>query len=192
MQAMQYEITLPADYDMRIIRQRVADKGHLLDEFPGLGAKAFLIRERGEAGSPVNQYAPFYLWHTLEGMNSFIRGPGFQALCADFGRPVVRQWTGLALQDGPERASAARFATRRVEPVPPSADPTEAVDRALAALPLGERVHSTALAVDTARWELMTFTLWATRPAPEDGVESYEVLHVCTPELAKLPQGRHW
>ena len=27
MQAMQYEITLPADYDMAIIRHRVATKG---------------------------------------------------------------------------------------------------------------------------------------------------------------------
>ena len=35
MHAMQYEITLPADYDMEIIRKRVATKGHLLDDFPG-------------------------------------------------------------------------------------------------------------------------------------------------------------
>jgi len=28
MYAKQYEITLPADYDMRIIRKRVADFGH--------------------------------------------------------------------------------------------------------------------------------------------------------------------
>jgi hypothetical protein len=58
MHAMQYEITLPAEYDMKIIRHRVATKGHLLDAFPGLGLKAFVIRERGIGGSPVNQYAP--------------------------------------------------------------------------------------------------------------------------------------
>ncbi|MCW2914583.1 MAG: hypothetical protein JWN52_2651 [Actinomycetia bacterium] len=40
MHAMQYEITLPADYDMKIIRHRVATKGHLLDAFPGLGEHA--------------------------------------------------------------------------------------------------------------------------------------------------------
>jgi hypothetical protein len=31
MDALQYEITLPADYDMGIIRKRVADFGHLAD-----------------------------------------------------------------------------------------------------------------------------------------------------------------
>lgn len=60
MLAMRYAITLPADYDMGIIHDRVATKGPLLDDFPGLGVKAYLVRERGEHGSPVNQYAPFY------------------------------------------------------------------------------------------------------------------------------------
>lgn len=101
MHAMQYEITLPADYDMGIIRNRVAAKGHLLDKYAGLGAKAYLIRERGVDGSPVNQYAPFYLWNTPEGMNSFLWGPGFQGIVDDFGRPEVQHWGGLAFAEGP-------------------------------------------------------------------------------------------
>jgi Domain of unknown function (DUF4865) len=40
MQAMQYEIALPADYDMAIIRDRVATKGAMTDDFEGLGLKA--------------------------------------------------------------------------------------------------------------------------------------------------------
>ncbi|WP_035796101.1 DUF4865 family protein [Kitasatospora mediocidica] len=196
MQAMQYEITLPADYDMRIIRRRVADRGHLLDGFPGLGLKAYLIRERGTAGSPVNQYAPFYLWNSTEGMNSFLWGPGFQGINDDFGRPVVRHWLGLAFQDGPARAVVPRSATRSVEPVPPGRAPAEAVARALERLPDRAEVHSTALAVDTARWELTTFTLWdgpeAAAALAPDGAERYEVLHLSAPEREKLPQGRHW
>ncbi|GGO10638.1 hypothetical protein GCM10010116_21330 [Microbispora rosea subsp. aerata] len=39
----------------------MATRGHALDDRAGLGLKAYLIRERGVAGSPVNQYAPFYL-----------------------------------------------------------------------------------------------------------------------------------
>ncbi|SCD81378.1 protein of unknown function, partial [Streptomyces sp. SolWspMP-sol7th] len=58
MHAKQYEITLPADYDMGVIRRRVAVGGHVLDDRPGLGLKAYVIRERGVEGSPVNQYAP--------------------------------------------------------------------------------------------------------------------------------------
>ena len=47
MHAMQYEIPLPADYDMGIIRHRVATRGSALDDWAGLGVKAYLIRERG-------------------------------------------------------------------------------------------------------------------------------------------------
>lgn len=192
MQAMQYEITLPADYDMRIIRRRVADKGHLLDDFAGLGLKAFLVRERGVAGSPVNQYAPFYLWRSAEGMNRFLWGPGFRALSDDFGRPAVRSWLGLAFRDGPARAGVPRTATRRIETVPPARDPAEAIERALAELPAGRPgVHSTALAVDTECWELVTFTLWGEQPDDAEG-DHYQVLHLSSPELGNLPQGQHW
>lgn len=76
MYAMQYEITLPADYDMEIVRRRVETRGRALDEFPGLGLKAYLIRERGVRDSPVNEYAPFYLWHAVSGMNRFLWGGG--------------------------------------------------------------------------------------------------------------------
>lgn len=57
MHAMQYEIGLPADDDKGIVRDRVARAGHLLDDWEGLGVKAYLMRERGRDGSPVNQYA---------------------------------------------------------------------------------------------------------------------------------------
>jgi hypothetical protein len=51
MYASQYELTLPADYDMGVIRDRVARGGRLLDDRAGLGLKAYLIRERGVNGS---------------------------------------------------------------------------------------------------------------------------------------------
>ncbi|MGY1438944.1 DUF4865 family protein [Streptomyces reniochalinae] len=43
MYAKQYEITLPADYDMETIRKRVSESGHLLDDRAGLGLKAYVI-----------------------------------------------------------------------------------------------------------------------------------------------------
>ncbi|MGW4898548.1 DUF4865 family protein [Kitasatospora sp. NPDC004240] len=191
MHAMQYEITLPADYDMGIVRRRVATKGHLLDTHPGLGLKAYLIRERGVAGSPVNQYAPLYLWRTAEGMNGFLWGPGFRGLSADFGRPAVRHWLGAGLYRC-ARDAAPATATRRLERLPEGADPAEAVERALAALPGHPELHTAAVAVDPARWELMHLALWYGR-APEDTPgEHYELLHLSAPELDRLPSGRHW
>ncbi|OBU88142.1 DUF4865 family protein [Chromobacterium subtsugae] len=109
MMAMRYRIALPADYPMEIIERRIAERGHLTDGLPGLGLKAYLYCRAGEDGAAANAYAPFYLWRTTEGMRDFLSGPGFAALCASFGRPVVQSavaWFG-GWQDN---AAAARHA----------------------------------------------------------------------------------
>ncbi|MFE0460999.1 DUF4865 family protein [Kitasatospora sp. NPDC058965] len=188
MQAMQYEFTLPADYDMGIIRRRIKEKAQQTDAFPGLGVKAYLVRERGVSGSPVNQYAPFYLWRTPAGMNAFLWGPGFRGLSRDFGRPSVRSWLGAAFRRGPEFDRAPTTAIRRVEPLPEDADPGEAVARA--ADRLAAAGHSAAVAVEVTRWELVTLSLGGDGLAG-DG-ERYQMLHLSAPELTGLTEGRHW
>lgn len=200
MHAMNYRITLPADYDMKIIRRRVETKGHLLDGFPGLGLKAYLIRERGVDGSPVNEYAPFYLWNTERGMNSFLWGPGFQGLVDDFGRPVVQHWTGLGFARGPAFARTPRTATHRARPLGPGDAHAAVVDRALA--DLAEQaarpgVHSAAVAIDPRHWELLHFTLREdgapAQEAPVDGSEDrFQVLHLSAPGLDAIETGRQW
>ncbi|MFE9865736.1 DUF4865 family protein [Streptomyces sp. NPDC005506] len=193
MHAMQYEITLPSDYDMGIIRTRVATRGHLLDTFPGLGIKAYLIRERGEH-SPVNQYAPLYLWKAPEGMNAFLWGPGFQGIVDDFGRPEVQHWTGLSYAEGPASAALPRTATRHRAPIPASVAPADAVEAALAESATSAKAPgavATALAVDPRHWELLHFTLWE-HDAPEAPGERYEVLHLSMPERERLGEGRQW
>jgi hypothetical protein len=198
MQAMQYEITLPAEYDMAIIRRRVATKGATTDDFGGLGLKAYAIRERGVDGSPVNQYAPFYLWASLDGMNRFLWGGAFDGLARDFGRPIVRQWTGLAFQRGPASGAPPRAATRTTQRIAPDADATAVIEAAVAAT--RERasdaaVHSTALAIDTRGWELVRFTLWGDRGPQVVGAgdaTTYEVLHLSSPQFDDLKVERSW
>ncbi|MEU3771805.1 DUF4865 family protein [Streptomyces sp. NPDC032472] len=204
MYAKQYEITLPADYDMQIIRKRVAEGGHVLDDRAGLGLKAYVIRERGTDGSPVNQYAPFYLWNDTGAMARFlVGGGGFQNIVRDFGRPVARHWTGIACHAGPARTAPPRAASRRLTAVPCDADPdrtglglTALVEREaeeLRQLARQEGVHTAALAVDPHHWQLLRFVLWAETSAPdEDATERYEVLHLSAPGLADLPEGRDW
>jgi hypothetical protein len=211
MHAMQYRITLPADYDMGIIRRRVGSRGRLLDDFPGLGLKAYLVSERATGGAseagpggtsrpkvgggpPVNQYAPFYLWTTPQGMNSFLWGPGFQGIVDDFGRPEVEHWTGLAFEHGPATGVTPRAAARRTLAIPPGEKPAAVVDRALGAVRADAAtpgVHSAAVAVDPRRWELLHFTLWE-HTAPAEAGDRYQVLHLSAPELDTIATGRHW
>ncbi|MFJ8857770.1 DUF4865 family protein [Streptomyces sp. NPDC102451] len=193
MHAMQYEITLPADYGMGIIRERVATRGHLLDDFPGLGLKAYLIRERGDT-SPVNQYAPLYLWSAPEGMNSFLWGSGFQGIVDDFGRPEVQHWSGLHYEEGAASAALPRTAVRRRERIADTVRPAAAVE---AALEESRRLACTpgnvtaALAVDPRHWELLHFTLWEDEPSGAPG-DRYEVLHLSSPERDRLGRGKQW
>ncbi|MEV0634610.1 DUF4865 family protein [Streptomyces sp. NPDC050619] len=194
MHAMQYELTLPADYDMGIIRGRVARVGHLLDDWAGLGIKAYLLRQRGVDGSPVNQYAPFYLWNTVEGMNSFLWGGAFQGLSDDFGRPSVRQWTGVAYEEGGAVGSPARVAVRRRQRVPDGVRLGEMVEDAVretGRLAGEDGAVLAAVAVDTSRWELVHFSLWDHDTPKADG-DVFRVLHLSAPGREGLPRGRQW
>ncbi|MGW7635706.1 DUF4865 family protein [Streptomyces decoyicus] len=194
MHAMQYAITLPADYDMQIIRHRVKSRGHLLDDFAGLGLKAYGIRERGVDGSPVNQYAPFYLWVDPEAMNRFLLGDGFRGVVRDFGRPVVQHWQGLFHRPGPAAGTLPRTFTRRTETLAEDADPATVLAHAVAGheeLATTDGVHTTALGFDPRLWELVHFTLWA-HAAPESAGARHQVLHLSAPGTGGLGAGRQW
>ncbi|MEV0027174.1 DUF4865 family protein [Streptomyces atroolivaceus] len=204
MYAKQYEITLPADYDMQVIRTRVADGGHVLDDRAGLGLKAYVIRERGVDGSPVNEYAPFYLWNDTGAMAHFlVGGGGFQNIIRDFGRPAARHWTGIACHAGRARATSPRTASRRLTPIPAGSDPdgtglglTALIGREVEELRrIAHRkdVHTVALGLDPHDWQLMRFVLWADGADPEEeATERYEVLHLSAPGLPDLPEGHDW
>ena len=194
MHAMQYELTLPADYDMDIIRSRVARVGNLLDDWDGLGFKAYLLRERGVHGSPVNQYAPFYLWNTVEGMNRFLWGGAFQGLVNDFGRPEVSQWTGLAYEEGGAAGSPAAVAVRQRQRIAGSGDLAEVMEDAVGEtrrLAGEDGAVFAAAAVDPHSWELVHFSLWE-HDTPKAEGDVFQVLHLSAPGRGGLPRGRQW
>ncbi|MEU9987533.1 DUF4865 family protein [Streptomyces sp. NPDC048045] len=194
MHAMQYELTLPADYDTGIIRSRVSRIGHLLDDWDGLGLKAYLLRERGVHGSPVNQYAPFYLWNTVQGMNRFLWAGAFQGLVDDFGRPAVRQWTGLAYEEGGAAGSPAAVAVRRRQPVPAGVGLSAVMEdaaREAGRLAAEDGAVLAAAAVDPHHWDLVHFSLWE-HDAPKADGDVFRVLHVSAPGRDRLPRGRQW
>jgi len=81
---MQYKITLPKDYDMDIIRNRVRNNGYKTDRFPGLLFKMYLMTEKPK-GQLCNSYAPLYIWESHEGMNQFIFEGYFDNILESFG-----------------------------------------------------------------------------------------------------------
>ncbi|MGX6600764.1 DUF4865 family protein [Micromonosporaceae bacterium Da 78-11] len=192
MHVMQYEIGLPADYDMEIITRRVAARGSATDDFPHLGLKAYAVRRVGRHGSTVNAYAPFYLWRDPAGLNSFLYGP-FRSIVTDFGRPAVWHGVGAAFHRGPAFDTAPTFATRETITLAPGLEPGPAVAELTTLAGPDDAVHSQAVAVDPHRWEAVRFTLWRSAPARlEPGWTAFDILHASTPELAKLTTGRLW
>ncbi len=195
MHGMNYRITLPADYDMAVIRDRVRTRGHLLDTFGGLGLKAYLVRERGADGAPVNEYGPFYLWNSARGMNRFLWEGGFQGIVDDFGRPEVRHWTGLGFARGPAADGAPGSATRSERRLTADEDLPALFARELDELRVrAERpgVHCAALLVDPRHWELVRFTLWRDTAPAEPDTERFQVLHLSRPGFDAIEEGRQW
>lgn len=95
--AMQYKITLPSDYDMQIIKDRVKNNGYKTDGFEDLKFKLYLITEKGENNNLQNSYSPLYLWKDNKGLNKFLFNGFYDNIIASFGWQQVN--IGIPLID---------------------------------------------------------------------------------------------
>jgi hypothetical protein len=179
--AMQYSLTLPADYDMSIIDRRIRDKGPLLDGFPNLRFKAYLRAVKDDLASHDNLYAPFYVWDKADGASAFLCGPGFKAIARDFGWPSVKTWIvwQASISSDPTKA---RFATREFVPIEPHA-PLDEIQQHESDRAVGDLGHSNILAsvvgFEPTTWTRVRFKLWDTLPETAlDTVQAYRVGHV--------------
>ncbi|WP_158865870.1 DUF4865 family protein [Leifsonia sp. AG29] len=188
--AAQYEILLPADYDMEVIRRRVRERGAALDARAGLGLKAYLVRDIAE-GSAVNAYAPFYLWRDPAATAAFHwGGQGFSGIVRDFGRPVVRTWIGGGFARGRAFSAQPSHALLRTRALPPDVDPVEAAEflSSVAVASPGGNVHSHAWGIDPTSWQSVEFTLLTAHPGQTTDAETvvYTVLRLSSPEIEAL------
>ena len=181
--AMQYSFALPADYDMAIIDRRIAEKGHLLDNFPGLKFKAYLTARRSgdETHSRENLYAPFYVWNQTDGLNDFVCGEGFAGVTQAFGWPQIKTWIVWRAQLS-KNVSQAVFATREILATAPHAALGELrkreSDEAFADVESGGALASVA-AFEPTTWSRVRFRLWGERPATAGAdVQTYKVGHL--------------
>ncbi|CAM3815752.1 DUF4865 family protein [Mesobacillus thioparans] len=95
--ATQYKITLPSDYNMDIIRERVRNNGHKTDGFEELKFKLYLITEKGVNNNLQNSYSPLYLWNGSNGLNKFLFNGYYDNILNSFGWQKVN--IGIPLID---------------------------------------------------------------------------------------------
>lgn len=180
--AMQYGFVLPADYDMAIVRERIATRGPLLDDLPGLVFKAYLHAERPI--SAENLYAPFYLWQDEESMHGFLNGAGFAGVARAFGWPTVNTWTPWHADVAAE-VREARHATRSVQPIAPYSDLATIRDREEGwARDARERgALAVVIGFEPVTWTIVRFCLWrdAQAIAVSPGEQHYRVGHLSAP-----------
>ena len=187
---LNYQLSLPRTFDVAALRERIPAIGARFDATPGLGAKAFLVREQGVDGSPLNQYAPFYLFTDETAATRFLwGGTDFTGVVGAYGRPIAQTWIGGGYQRGPAIGETPRWAVRTVSRLPQDEAPepvATAARHALAARADEPALHSAAFGIDPRGWELVVFSMHVTKPDPSGG-ELYDVVYLSAPDEAALP-----
>ena len=175
MLAMQYRFTLPADYDMAIVRRRIANFGHRLDACPQLIVKAYLYAQRSE-GSAENLYAPFYLWNSSAGMSDFLTDEGF--------RGSARRSAGRVSIIG---CRGWRISIALIWPGPPGRpvrsrlSPLQRSACAASATAGGPSALASIVAFDPADWRLVRLDLWREPPQSPCKTASCSASAICPP-----------
>lgn len=182
----QYPIRLPADYQMVIIRRRVRERGSALDAREGLALKLYGIREVDVLGSPVNEYAPFYLWRKAESMSQFHwGGGGFEGIVRDFGRPAVHTWLPAAINGSPEASHwASHFSVSRAT-LHPELSLTEQISQLVESSQRrfeSGKVLGSVLGINPENWQSVTLEIHQFPPIPQPNSQLYTILHVSAPQ----------
>lgn len=181
--AMQYNVKLPSDYDMSIIKNRVKNNGYKTDGFLDLSMKAYLIAEFGKHGNIQNEYAPFYLWKGAEGMNHFLLDGPFNNILNSFGWTPVNTW--VVLHQKIEKHDSKQYAVITKLPVLPRLDFSDLQDKAKRIFDTDCNNASTTcsiVAYNPTTWQLCHFLLSADSQEMEHRATGtslvYQLLHL--------------
>ncbi len=184
-----YAHRLPADYDIRIIRDRAGRRGHLFDAIPELYFKAFLLRERGRLGANQSEYSSLYLWRKDEGFRDFLVDGRTRSVTDSFGRPQIE--TRFVLDAHKGSGEQARFLTKQEQDIAPDTDLTSAFTEEIARnreAAKEEGVVAAAVGVDAQNWKFSRVLLSEKEPTGREQGTAYQVLYLARPLLAELPK----
>lgn len=172
MQAMQYKIDLPSDYDMNIIKERVKQNGHKTDKFKDLLFKAYLITENNYEGLS-NSYCPLYVWKQTEGMTKFIFEGFFDNIINSFGWKNIE--IGITfLIDLSESFKMSRFVIEEYTDIP--------IQKKLKEFNFETEKNTEELGkiiiYNPDKWKYVTFTFLENKPTAQNNKKIYSILHL--------------
>lgn len=176
MNAMQYKVILPDDYDMSLIRNRVKENGAKTDNFSGLLFKAYLISEKAQ-GAVSNSYSPLYVWKNSKGMNRFIFEGFYDNIIRDFGWQSIQIGIPLTVELGNIFADASYLLEHNVaipEQLSLKDIPSQLSEKS--ELLLQNNVGK-LIVYNPDKWQASSFTFYTEKPK-QNHPALYEILHV--------------
>lgn len=177
--ATQYKITLPSDYDMRIIRDRVQNNGYKTDGFEDLKAKLYLITEIGNNNSLQNSYCPLYLWKNSDGLNKFLFNGYYDNIIKSFGWQHVN--VGIPLIDTTtDKINECKYVLEISRTIQPQESLNNLTDKIQNEIPMIDHTEYVII-YNPDKWEYSVFYFNedVSKFAGIDGI-LYTVLHVST------------
>ena len=169
---MQYKIMLPDDYDMNIIRQRVADNGIKTDGFQDLRFKAYLITVKSNAPKSSNEYAPLYLWKDNSGMNQFIFDGFYDNILNSFGWQKINIGIPLIcdLKEDFEKSKYALEVEKEILPTKKMQSIRFSLD--------ADMCTGKVLIYNPDKWRYAEYYFYETMPESLFDEKVYEILHL--------------
>ena len=173
---MQYKITLPADYNMEVIRKRVRDNGSKTDGFPGLKYKFYLIQEKGVDGFE-HVYAPLYLWEQETGMNKFLFEGFYDNIIKSFGWQHVN--IGIPLfTDYRDELLNSRYVVETIGNIEPGLSLGKVTDRIKRVTEEERGITGQVCIYNPDKWGYSLFSFRKDRPQYLENQNIYQILHI--------------
>lgn len=173
----QYKITLPRDYDMNIIRDRVKNNGHKTDGFEGLKFKLYLITEKGIHNNLQNSYSPLYLWQGNNGLNKFLFNGFYDNILNSFGWQQVN--VGIPLIDTTtSKITDNKYLFQITKEIPPQESLNNLKDKIAESIPTIDETEYLII-YNPERWKYEVFYFLNDLSSVKDvsGVV-YSILHI--------------
>ena len=175
--ATQYKITLPSDYDMNIIRDRVKNNGYKTDGFEDLKFKLYLITEKGKNNNLQNSYCPLYIWKDSNGLNKFLFNGFYDNIINSFGWQKVN--VGIPLIDATTyKIKDSRYLleiTRTIEPQESLNNLRDRIEKDI--LITGKTEYTVVYNPDKWKYNIYYFANDLSELKIEEGT-IYDILHV--------------